>query len=418
MVAGVKRKRGWLYRIGVVTLTLVFLLGIGSAIFHERLSRLYRVIRLFDQDVIVENFRHMDGIIGTRTVHKAIQATTFAKEPQPLPTSFTYGGKAINLQQFLKDQYTTGMIIIKDNKIAFEDYWLGNNDKSVVISWSVAKSMISALIGIAVDEEHIRSINDPVTDYVPFLKGTGYDNVPIKHVLQMSSGIGFNENYADFHSDINRLGRLLALNTSIDEFVASLKNIREPGTYNQYVSMDTQVLSMVLREVTGKTIAEYMEEKLWKKIGTESDGYWLIDNKGVEIVFGCYNAVLRDYARFGLLYLNNGECNGERVVPDVWVRASVTPDAPHLQPGNNPLSYWVLGYGYQWWIPQNPEGDFLAVGVAGQYIYVHPAHGLVIAKSSAYGDYKKDGKDKILQTIEMFRAIVRSMANEEKAEAA
>lgn len=161
-----------------------------------------------------------------------------------------------------------------------------------------------------------------------------------------------------------------------------------------------------------------MEEKLWKRIGTESDGYWLIDNKGVEIVFGCYNAVLRDYARFGLLYLNNGKWNDETVVPADWVKASVTPDAPHLQPGDNQLSYWVLGYGYQWWIPQNPEGDFLAVGVAGQYIYVHPAHNLVIAKSSAYGAYKKDGKEKILQTIEMFRAIVRSMANGEKAKAA
>ena len=144
----------------------------------------------------------------------------------------------------------------------------------------------------------------------------------------------------------------------------------------------------------------------------------MIDNKGVEIVFGGYNAVLRDYARFGQLYLNNGKCNDETVVPAEWVKASVIPDASHLQPGEILLSYWVLGYGYQWWIPQNPEGDFLAVGVAGQYIYVHPAHGLVIAKSSAYGAYKKDGKDKILQTIEMFRAIVKRMANREKAEAA
>jgi CubicO group peptidase (beta-lactamase class C family) len=333
MVSQSRKKHGWLYKFGVSALVMVLFLGIGSAIFHERLIRLYRVIRLFDQDVIVENFRHMDGIIGTRTVHMADQATTFAKDPQPLPASFIYNGESVNLKQFLKDQYTTGMIVIKDNKIAFEEYWLGNDDKSVVISWSVAKSMISALIGIAVDERLIRSVYDPVTDYVPFLKGTGYDNVPIKHILQMSSGIGFDENYGDFNSDINRLGRLLALNTSIDDFVASLKNIREPGTYNQYVSMDTQVLSMVLREVTGKTVAEYMEERLWKRIGTESDGYWLIDNKGVEIVFGCFNAVLRDYARFGMLYLNDGQWNDETVVPADWVKASVTPDGPHLQPG-------------------------------------------------------------------------------------
>ena len=418
MVSQSRKKHGWLYKIGVVVLVLTSIMVIGSAIFHERLIRLYRVIRLFDQDVIVENFRNMDGIFGTRIVHKADQATTFATEPQPLPTSFTYGGKAIDLQQFLKDQYTTGMIVIKDNKVTFEEYWLGNDEKSKVISWSMAKSAISALIGIAVDEGLIRDVYDPVTEYVPFLKGTGYDNVPIKHVLQMSSGIGFTEDYGDFNSDINRLGRLLALNKSIDEFVASLKNIREPGTYNQYVSMDTQVLSMVLREATGKTISEYMEEKLWKRIGTESDGYWLIDNKGVEIVFACFNAVLRDYARVGLLYLNDGKWNGETVVPGNWVKASVTPDAPHLQPGENPASFWVLGYGYQWWLPQKPEGDFIAIGAAGQYIYVHPGHNLVIGKTSAYGDYKIDGKDKILQTIEMFRAIVKSMANGEKAKTA
>ena len=413
-----RKRRGWLYKIGLAAFVMVLLLGIGSALFHERLIRLYRVIMLFDQDVIVENFRHMDNIIGKRIVRKAVQATTFVKDPQPLPAAFSYNGKKIDLKKFLKEQYTTGMIVIKDNKIAFEKYWLGNDEKSIVISWSVAKSMVSALIGIAVDEGFIRDIFDPVSDYVPILKGTGYDNVPIKHVLQMSSGINFDENYGDFNSDINRLGRLLALNTSIDEFVASLKNNRKPGTFNQYVSMDTQVLSMVLREVTRKTVSEYMEEKLWKKIGTESDGYWLIDNRGVEIVFGCFNAVLRDYARFGLLYLDDGKYNGKKVIPSEWVKASVTPDAPHLQPGDNPFSYWVLGYGYQWWIPQNPEGDFLAVGAAGQYIYVHPAHRLVIAKTSAYGDYKIDGKEKVLQTIKMFRAIVKSLANKEKEESA
>jgi CubicO group peptidase (beta-lactamase class C family) len=179
-----RKRHGWLYRIGVAAFILVLIMGIGSAVFHERLIRLYRVIRLFDQDVIVENFRNMDGIIGTRTVQKADQVSIIEKDPEPLPASFTYNGESIDLQTFLKDQYTTGMIVIKDNKIAFEKYWLGNNEKSVVISWSVAKSMISALIGIALDEGLIRDVYDPVTDYVPFLKGTSYDKVPIKHVLQ------------------------------------------------------------------------------------------------------------------------------------------------------------------------------------------------------------------------------------------
>lgn len=155
-----------------------------------------------------------------------------------------------------------------------------------------------------------------------------------------------------------------------------------------------------------------MEEKLWKRIGTESDGLWLVDGKGMELAFGGFNAVLRDYARIGLLYLQDGCWEGNTVVPLQWVHASVTPDAPHLQPGERPSSYWVLGYGYQWWIPLRPEGDFLAIGIYGQYIYVHPVYRVVIAKSSAYKDYKIDGKDKHLQAIEMFRAIARSLANE------
>ena len=167
-----RKRHGWLYKSGLVALAVFLLLGMGSAIFHERLIRLYRVVRLFDPDVIVENFRHVDRIFGTRNVRKAGQASTFEEDPRPLPPSFIYHGQRIDLQQFLKDQNTTGMIVINDNKIAFEEYWLGNDEKSVVISWSVAKSMISALVGIAAHEGLIRNVHDPVTDYVPFLKGT------------------------------------------------------------------------------------------------------------------------------------------------------------------------------------------------------------------------------------------------------
>lgn len=398
------------YKVGLVALVIFLIVGVGAAFNYQRLLRLYRVIKLFDKDVIVENFRHMDDIFEKKVVHKAEKPSTFEKALKPLPSKFTCEGQEINLQDFLEAQWTTGLIVIKDGKITFENYWLGNDETTKTISWSVAKSMISALVGIALEERLIRDIYEPVTEYVQFLKGTGYDDVPIKHVLQMSSGILFDENYSDFHSDINRMGRMMALNTSIDDFVASFKNWRKPGTYNQYVSMDTQVLAMVLREATGRSISDYMAEKLWSRIGTEADGFWLLDNKGMELAFGGFNALLRDYARFGLLYLQNGRWEGKTVIPANWIHASVTPDAPHLQPGDNPLSYWILGYGYQWWIPLKPEGDFLAAGICGQYIYIHPTYRLVIAKSSAYKDYRIDGKKRVIQTIEMFRAIARSFA--------
>ena len=132
------------------------------------------------------------------------------------------------------------------------------------------------------------------------------------------------------------MGRAIAFNTSLDDFVACLKRERLAGTYNHYVSMNTQVLGMILRRATSETLASYLESRIWQRIGMESDAYWLIDCNGMELAFGGLNAVLRDYARFGQLYLNEGQRGNEQIVPATWVRASVTPDAPHLQPGNNP----------------------------------------------------------------------------------
>ena len=142
----------------------------------------------------------------------------------------------------------------------------------------------------------------------------------------------------------------------------------------------------------------------------ESDAYWLLDSNGMELAFGGLNAVLRDYARFGLLYLNEGRWADEQIVPPTWIQASITPDAPHLQPGDNPASSGVLGYGYQWWIPQEPDGDYLAIGIYNQFIYIYPRYGVVIAKSSAYPDYNRDGYEKGLESIAVFRTMASFLA--------
>ena len=302
------------------------------------------------------------------------------------------------------------MIVIHDDAIVYEEYFLGHAESYRHISWSVAKSFVSALVGIAVDEGYIESIEDPATKYVPFLIGSGYDGVRIKDILQMSSGIRFNEDYADFFSDINRMCRVTVLDMSLKDFIYTLENEREPGTYNHYVSMDTQVLGMVLMEATGKDLTELLEENIWKPVGMEADAYWLVDGDGAELAFGGLNAVLRDYARFGLLYLHGGKRGDDQIVPADWVIASVTPDAPHLMPGENPASDWVMGYGYQWWIPYNPEGDFMAIGIYNQFIYVNPELGVVIAKNSAYADYDTDGEEKELESVVVFRAIAHALA--------
>ncbi len=386
---------------GIILITVFFNIN--------RLSRLYFVITLFEPDRIVENFRSMGERMDSREVKAGDKTFVFQRQPRALPESYVFNGQKKSVRKFMEHTGTTGMIVVRDNTILFEEYYQGNTDKSKAISWSVAKSFISALMGIAVAEGHIKDIMDPVTKYVPFLKGSGYEGVPIKHVLQMSSGIRFNEDYAAFNSDINRMGRYFALGLPLDKFVASLKPEKTPGTFNQYVSMDTQVLGMVLQEATGKTVSQYTEEKLWQPLGMEASALWLVDSKGMEAVFGGLNAVLRDYARFGRLYLNNGAWNGRQIVPAAWVKASVTPDAPHLFPGKRDNASWVLGYGYQWWVPEKPDGDYLAIGIYGQAIYIYPRYNIVIAKTSAYENYNKDGDDMEIESIEMFRAIARGM---------
>lgn len=394
--------------IGITAVLAVILLCAG--IFHKKLRQVYGASTLFDAGVIDENFRSGDKTFPSQVVHRGGRVFEFKRRPVALPETYLFKGKAKNVQQFLDHTDTTGIVVIKDDTILFEKYYRGNTEKSRAISWSVAKSFVSALLGVAVHEGYIKDIHQPITAYVPKLKGSGYEGVPIKDIMNMSSGIRFNEDYGDFFSDIQRMGRTIAFGTSLDNFVASLKNEKKPGTFRHYVSADTQSLGMLLRDSTKKSITSLLEEKIWKKIGMESDAYWLVDGNGMEMAFGGLNAVLRDYARFGVLYLNNGRWGTEQVVPAEWVRASVTPDAPHLMPGNNPaLHTWTLGYGYQWWIPENPDGDFLAIGIYGQFIYIYPKYRIVIAKNSAYVDYNKDGDDMEIETIEMFRAMARQM---------
>lgn len=410
-MSGRKAKRktsGFRTLLRALFLVLVILLA-AAGLFNRQLTRLYHVLTLFEPDRIVENFRSMDRLFPCRTVRRGGPPHVFERSPGALPELYTYKGQTKRVEEFLEKTWTTGFIVIQDGRIVFEEYYRGNTEASHWISWSVGKSFVSALVGIALEEGAIQDIEDPVTRYVPFLKGSGYDGVPIKHVLQMSSGIRFNEDYADFFSDINRMGRVFALGGSMDDFVASLENEHAPGTRYHYVSMDTQVLGMVLREATDQDLSSYLEEKVWQRVGMESDAFWIVDGDGMELTFGGLNAVLRDYARFGLLYLHEGSWKGRQVVPADWIQASVTPDALHLRPGPDPSTASVLGYGYQWWIPGNPEGDFMAIGICNQFIYVHPGLKVVIAKTSAYPDHHVDGDEKELESIALFRSIAKGL---------
>ncbi|WP_454256140.1 serine hydrolase domain-containing protein [Pseudomonas sp. Marseille-Q8238] len=387
--------------VGCLTLLCLGQLGLRLWDFHT----------LFRPDRIVENFRSMPDIFRSEEIPKGPNVYPLETSPRALPESFRFQGRTMLLKDWLVASDTTGMLVLADDKVAYEQYFQGNQQQSQAISWSVGKSFVSALVGIALADGSIRSVTDPVSDYAPTLKGSGYEGVPLQDVLQMASGIAFSEDYADPDSGINKLGETIALGGSADAWVAGLSQAEKPGRKHHYVSVDTQVLGMVLKGATGRSLTDYMTDTLWSRLGVECDGRWLTDNNGAEIAFGGLNLCLRDYARFGLLYLHGGRnLMGEQVVPEQWVQQSVHPSKDFLRPGRfEEEGQPNLGYGYQWWIPQGDEGEFMAVGVYGQFIYVNPVHRVVIAKNSAYKQYNVDGIRMEYEALEAFRAIARSL---------
>tara|TARA_B100000959_G_scaffold68449_1_gene72499 strand:+ start:1946 stop:3148 length:1203 start_codon:yes stop_codon:yes gene_type:complete len=318
-----------------------------------------------------------------------------------LPSHFISQDNLINVNEYLSRTDVTALLVLKDGTITYENYWLTGGKSVKWLSASVAKSFISALIGIAIDQGYINSVDDAVTVYVPQLKDSAYDGVRIKDILQMSSGAAWNEDYSDPNSDINRSVRIFALGGSLDEFTASLKNEKKPGTFNRYNSTDTQVLGMLLREATGISVTQYMQKMLWDPIGAEDNAYWLLDSENMEVAYGGFNATARDYAKLGELYRLEGNINGTQIVPSNWIQASITPDAAHLMPGENALSDYPLGYGYQWWIPDD-SGDFMAIGVYNQFIYVSPQNNVVAVQLSANNIY---GTNEELSTLSEFESI-------------
>lgn len=393
--------------LGVIT--LVGLLGIVGYLKKEDISNLQATVTLFDEDTIVSNFINMADIFPTKKLVSGTEPFYFSKSDVELPKAFRYKGNVLSTEEYLNRTATTSLVVLKGDNITYESYRLGTELDDKRVSWSVAKSFMSAMFGIAVHNGDIESINDSVTKYVPSLKGSGYDGVTIKNVLQMSSGVRFDENYDDFFSDINRMGRLLALGGSFDEFASSLSNERLQGEYLHYVSIDTHVLGMVLREATGETITDYFKKNLWSKIHPESDAYYITDETGEPMVLGGLNMISRDYLKFGKLYRDGGYWEGEQVVPENWVFDSTFPDLPHLVPGSRDNSDLDLGYGYQWWFPVGADSEFMAIGIYDQFIYVNRKENVVIVKTSANTHFTENNYDSAYETTEFFRAVTGSL---------
>lgn len=399
------------------TIVVFLLLALGWL--SHQAWRVWQFENLFAPGKIVENFRSMPALFDSNLIRNNGPVFELSSAPQPLPKTFNFQGKPIAIGDWIEHSDTTGLVVLADGKVAFEHYYRGNTAESQAISWSVGKSFVSSLIGFALADGAIKSLQDPVGQYVPLLKDSGYADVSIQDVLEMASGIDFNEDYADPDSGINQLGQEIFLGRSTNEWIAKLQKAGPAGQEHHYISVNTQVLGMVLEAATGQKLASYMQQKLWSKLGAEGDARWLSDAHGTELAFAGLNVRTRDYARFGQLYLDQGRnLKGEQLLSAQWIKASVTPRSAYLQPGRSQFEgIPTLGYAYQFWIPQGDEGEFMAIGVYGQFIYVNPTRRVVIAKNSAYANYNVDGARMEYEAIAAFRAIAQQFGHAQVAQA-
>lgn len=381
-------------RVFVRVLLLVALVAGGLAYWkREELVRLMAVNSLFAPEKIVANFSGMDRLFLTRAL--AIGTGPASGLPQ--------GPQAVlppDVGPWVEARWITGLVVLKGGQIVHESYYRGTRPEDLRISWSVAKSFLSALFGILHAEGVIPDLDAQVVDFAPALKGSAYDGASIRNVLTMASGVAFNEDYLDFNSDINRMGRVLALGGSMNGFAAGLKaRAAEPGSRWHYVSIDTHVLGMVIAGATGRDPADLLAERLLAPLGLERAPYYVTDGDGVAFVLGGLNLTTRDYARFGLLFAQGGRWGDGQLVPADWVAASTTLQAPG-----------GAAYGYQWWVPADTAahgGDYFARGIYGQYIYVNPGRGVVVAVNAADTRFEDPGVDE--GNLAMLRAIAEAI---------
>lgn len=377
-------------------------LGVIWIGFGKKIKILYTSLNSFKDENLAHTFQNTPQIQPTKTIHRGENTFQFLKEDNAaLEGSFCFEGVSYPLKTFMEDTRTLAMVAVKDDVIRYENYFSGGNEATVFSSNSMGKSFVSALMGIAVSEGYVDSVEDPVGKYIPEFAGTKLENIPIRACLMMASGINFDED-----RDMSGFSMRTLMGTPAMKVIAKYGTQEEPYTYRRYLSINTEILGQVIVNATGRSLAEYMEEKLWKRIDAAHDAFWTLSN-GTELAMGGLSVSMRDYVRFARLYLHEGAYNGEQILDREWVRASMDVSEEFAKPGANNDAYNAIGYGYQWWIPEGNQGEFMAIGVYGQWIYVNPSKQVIIVKTSADPDFMEPGYE--LKHVEFFRAVAEAL---------
>jgi len=323
-----------------------------------------------------------DEVTPSRKVARASEARRLRRADAEPDFRYRWQGTTAGLDDYLATHRTTGLLILKGDTILAERYQYERNATHRMTSMSMAKTVVAMLVGVAIEEGAIRSIDDPAQRYVPELKGSAYGETALRHLLSMSSGVRFSETY-NGTDDVALLARLSVAQGSAGGAATVVPfgtRERPAGERFKYASGETQVLGLVLRGATGKPLADYLSEKIWQPMGAEADASWLIDKGGYEAAFTGLNATVRDYGRLGLLLANDGAIEGRQLIPAAWVRAATTPPAPQFAPGR---VQGLFGYGYQTWILGGTRRQFALRGIRGQFVFVDPASKVVMVHTAA-----------------------------------
>jgi CubicO group peptidase (beta-lactamase class C family) len=325
--------------------------------------------------------------------------------PLPKGTSISIG---TDVDAYMKAQRTAGLVIVQDGKIRLEKYGLGFSGDGKWTSFSVAKSFTSTMVGAAIKDGYIRSVEDKVSAYIPDLKGSAYDDVTIRQLLTMTSGVKWNEDYADPKSDV-ALFNNQKVEPGVDVTVSYMRKLpREApaGTKWVYKTGETNLIGVLVSSATKKKLADYLSEKLWAPFGMEQDGSWLLGSTGHEISGCCIQASTRDYARFGMFMLGGAAVGGKSILPDDWIGPATTKQADIGVAGK--------GYGFQWWTYD--DGSYAAQGIFGQGIFIDPKRRLVIASNSNWP--KATDPDTVGAQREAFYKAVQAAVDAEAKPAA
>jgi CubicO group peptidase (beta-lactamase class C family) len=360
-------------------------------------------------------YRIVEKLFATRAVRRGEQARPIPRGPE-LALAYRSGDEERTVAQLMDRNAIAGLLIVRDGRIVLERYGLGLQPHDRWSTMSMVKSTTAILVGAAIAQGLLGSVDDGVTDHLPQLTGTAYDGVTIRHLLTMSSGVAWLEDYADRNSHVNQYSRLLAAKKpgGVLDLLKTLSRAHPPGSIWSYNTGDTYLLGAVLTAATRTTLADFMTRTIWQPCGMEFDAYYTLDSDdGQEIAGSRAGMTLRDLVRIGLLVANDGMAGGQRILPAGWVDAMAARafDLPEGAANEHRLALGLAGYGFSWWL--RDDGAMLAMGHSGQRLYVNRAQKTVVVNLAAYpepryraaGEHNRDAE--LLALIEAAVAAAR-----------